>query len=343
MAYKPNIRRLVDDRDIDGLVQALRYPEDPAIRASAAGALGKIGKVETVESLIRSYLQDPNPGVQQAGLNALHQIIGGEAELAISAYALPEDTWVEDKVVSSEPLPGEMEESDSGEESAYEDDEEDEDDIEDDEDDLEEEDQEGDEEQDPEDVEITWGESDIPALLSIIRVDLSRKKRLKAIQALSQIPNTRAIDALASIALWGEEKWLREAAREALSAIYGDSLEEVLQSYREGSSEAGTSEEEDEDDDDDEDEEEEEEDEDDLEDEFDEDDEEDEEDEDNDEDQDEEDENIREDEENQYLPLIPPSSISPVIREEKQGWGTYLLLGLLLIIILAGVIYLLTR
>jgi hypothetical protein len=345
MAYKPNVRRLVDDRDVDGLIHALRYPEDPEIRARAAWGLGKIGTVKTVESLIRSHLQDPDPETQQAALDALHQIIGGETDLAISAYTLPEDTWVEDKIVSPNQPQEESEGSEPGDEENPV-----EEDLEDDGDDLDDDDLEEDEEPESEagdSGEIIWSENDIQALLSIIRVDHSRRKRLKAIQALSQIPNTRAIDALASITLWSEEKWLREAAREALSEIYGDSLDEVLQSYREASLEAGAAEDEDEgEDEDEEDDEVDDENEDENEDEVDFEDEEDYDDTDEDEVDEEEigeDENAGADEGKQTLPSTSPGQPSPVIREEKAGWGAYLLLGLMLIIIVAGLVFLLSR
>jgi hypothetical protein len=328
MAHKPDIRRLVTDRDLDGLVEALRYPGDAGTRARAASALGKLGKTEAVEGLMRSYLQDPDPGAQQAALEALHQIIGGEAELAISAYAPPDEPWIEEIAVPVE-IPGE---SDSGEEEF-----------------SDEEDTESDDEDDLEDLgELTpeagegeatiWDENDIQALLSAVRLDHSRKKRLRAIQALSQIPNTRAVDALASIALWSEEKWLREASREALSAIYGDSLDEVLQSYREGRPEAGPFKGDEGDDDELEDEEDDEdEDEDDVD--FD-----DEEDEDDDEDEEEgEEADAGSGEEQSYPPAGLTRQSPPPIREEKTGWVTYLLFGLLLLAVLAGVIYLLAR
>ena len=341
MAHKPNVRRLVDDRDVHGLVQALRYPEDPEIRAQAAQALGKLGKVKPVESLIRSYLQDPDLDAREAALDALHQIIGGEADLAISAYTLPEDTWIEDKIESSQPLLAEMEEPvGSDEENPSDEDIEEEDEDDEDEDDLDE-----GEEQDPQaggKEETIWSENDIQALLSVIRLDHSRRKRRKAIQALSQIPNTRAIDALASIALWSEEKWLRQAAHEALSGVYGDSLAEVLQSYREGSLDRLAGEGSDEGDDEgDESDDEEEGDEDDEGDNY------DGEDEDEYDDDDEDDEGNEETVEDQENHNLPPHSADPVvstvIHEEKPGWGTYLLFGLLILIILGGVVYLLTR
>jgi hypothetical protein len=140
------------------------------------------------------------------------------------------------------------------------------------------------------------------------------------------------------MALWSEEKRLREGAREALAGVYGDSLDEVLESYRQSSPEAGPGGDDDEDDeeDDEEDEGEEEEDEEDLDDEG-------------DEDYEDDEEEIGEaddaslDEEDQNLPVRSPGQPSPVIREEKPGWVTYLLIGLLLVVFLVAVVFLLTR
>ena len=332
MAGKPRIRRLVDDRDAQGLVQALRYPQDPEIRAQAAQGLGKLGKVKTVESLIRSFLQDPDPDARQAALDALHQIIGGEADLAISVYTLPEDIWIDEKTAAPEQKETQEVEAVAEPGPAGED----EDDADDQDDDWDEDDLEEDEEQDQEggEGENIWTEDDIQALLSVIRVDYNRKKRLKAIRALSQIPNTRAIDALASIALWSEEKWLREAAREALAGIYGDSLDEVLQSYRDSSQEELADEAEDDTEEDDEEG---------AEDDDYDDEDEDEDDDEEDEDGDEEEDGAGEAQENHYLPLNSPAATSPVIQEEKPGWGTYVLIGLLILVILGGIVYLLVR
>lgn len=314
MANKPNIRRLKDYHDMDGLVQALRYPEDAETRTRAAGALGQSGNVKMVESLIRAHLQDPDPGVRQAALDSLHQVIGSETELAIAAYALPDDAWIEEKSPREEDLEESEDDLEEGDEEGQVD-----------------EDQEGleeDEEPDQASGEMSWDENDIQALISIIRLDHSRKKRLKAIQALSLITNTRAIDALASIALWSEEKPLREGAREALAGVYGDSLDEVLESYRQSSSDAGLTGDEDDDDEDDGEEDEEVDYEDDEED-------------DGDEEEIEDVDDASLNQENPSLPLRSPGQPSAVIREEKPGWVTYLLIGLLLVAILAAGVYLL--
>jgi hypothetical protein len=196
MTWNTNIYQMMDARDIEGLIRILRSTEKPAQRERAANALEKIGDLRAVESLIRAYLQDPAQEVQQAAYDALQSILGGETDTAISAYAIPDDPWqvVEEAVNDEE----QDENPDYRQQTGV----------------------------------STWGEGDIQGLIAIIRYDHDLAKRLKAIYALSQIENTRAIDALASIALWSEERRIREAAKESLRTIYGDDLDEVLQSYR---------------------------------------------------------------------------------------------------------------
>jgi hypothetical protein len=207
MARNINVDRLAADQDVKGLIKAIRSTEEDG-RAKAAQALGEIGDIRAVESLIRAHLQDPAQTVQAAALGALQWIIGTETQAAISTYQLPDDPWIQ--------LTPDDQFSNSG----------------------------------FEEYEIVngeagpvgkkaggtiWDEQDIQGLMATIRVDQNMGNRIKAIQALSQIEDTRAIDALASIALWSEERKLRESAREVLANVYGDSLEEVLQSYRDES------------------------------------------------------------------------------------------------------------
>lgn len=350
MPRKPNITRLQDIRDLDGLVEALRYPEDAELRAKAAHALGEIGDLRSAESLLRSCLQDPDYYVQEAARAALSQMLGNEAITAIAAYVPPDEAWLiaRPETHAEVTMPGEGEltgmDSSNHEPDKYNKGDEDE------EDDYVE------EEIDAEyldDGEVQWKENDIPGLMAIIRTDHSRVKRIKAIQALSKIENTRAIDALASIAIWSEEARLRREARQALGEIYGDNLDEVLQNYRQSATENGFSEEEGDEGEDDEDE--------DLDDEAGEGDEDDE------LDDEEEDESLDDEEAEEavveagnqevdsqaverhptfqaspYQPTSPKKS-PPVIQEEKPGLLAYLLLGFLFLAVVAGLIYFLVR
>jgi hypothetical protein len=79
-----------------------------------------------------------------------------------------------------------------------------------------------------------WNREDIPALFSILRTEKNVAMRLRAIQALSQIDSTEAIDALVKVALWEEDDASSEAAAAVLEEKFGEDLPEVLESYQEG-------------------------------------------------------------------------------------------------------------
>jgi hypothetical protein len=336
MSRKPDVNRMLEDRDLFGLMEALRYPGDPDVRMKAAGALGEIGDLRSVESMLRSCIQDPDEYVKQAARSALSQILGNEAKLALAAYLPPDEPWIQETPQSSSRVIelGEGEPAGIEDESVT---------------------GAGDLDFDEEleekldDQEIRWEESDIPGLIAVIRTDHSRTKRIEAIRALSQIGNMRAIDALASIAIWSEESRLRREANQALQGIYGDDLEEVLENYKQANRDDGSLRGED---DDEEDEYDELDDEDDDED-FD-DDEELDEDEDFDEDEDDDLEEEDDDEESwdetgdpqSLIPgsqPIPFSQSSPVIQEEKPGYLAYALFAALFFLVLAGLLYFLFR
>ena len=54
MLRKPNVEELRKEKDLQGLMEALRYPGSARIRAQAAQALGQLNNSLAVESLIRS-------------------------------------------------------------------------------------------------------------------------------------------------------------------------------------------------------------------------------------------------------------------------------------------------
>ena len=201
MANKPNIKALYEDQDLEGLVDALRFPGSPEVRAEAARALGALSNFEAVESLVYSTRQDPDTFVQKAALAALHELLGNTAEAVIASYgSLPEDEpWVP---VSPPEGPGEPGLVDIWK-------------------DLE-----------PGRTEVKWGHDDISALIAVLRNESNDVVRLRAIRALSQISSTEAIDALAKVALWEEDDASRAAATAALEEVFGEGLPEVLQSYR---------------------------------------------------------------------------------------------------------------
>lgn len=74
----PNIEILKARRDVEGLIRALGYQKDPAIRWNAADALGKIGEARAVEPLIGA-LWDPDVTLKQHAADALGRLGDGRA------------------------------------------------------------------------------------------------------------------------------------------------------------------------------------------------------------------------------------------------------------------------
>lgn len=70
---RPNIDRLKEWKDIDGLVRALSYPRNAFIRAGAARALGELGAKGAVEVLVKA-LSDWRIEVRRAALDALKRL-----------------------------------------------------------------------------------------------------------------------------------------------------------------------------------------------------------------------------------------------------------------------------
>ena len=75
----PDISALVDKLNVNGLIKALRYKNDPQIRATAALVLGSIGDDQTVPPLIDA-LKDQEWSVRRAAALALGQICGVEPD-----------------------------------------------------------------------------------------------------------------------------------------------------------------------------------------------------------------------------------------------------------------------
>jgi len=52
--FKPNVKKLEEKKDVEGLISALLYETDwPDVRQEAAEALGRIGNTRAIEPLIR--------------------------------------------------------------------------------------------------------------------------------------------------------------------------------------------------------------------------------------------------------------------------------------------------
>lgn len=70
----PNIEKLADKGDIDGLIKALNYKKDPKIRRDAAKVLGEKGDSRAIEPLLHITLYDETQYVRYAGCWALGKI-----------------------------------------------------------------------------------------------------------------------------------------------------------------------------------------------------------------------------------------------------------------------------
>jgi HEAT repeat protein len=76
--FKPNIRKMKANRDVDGLTGALRYEKDWKIRVRAVDSVGELKDKRAVEPLIET-LKDENQHVQSASIAALGKIGDGRA------------------------------------------------------------------------------------------------------------------------------------------------------------------------------------------------------------------------------------------------------------------------
>lgn len=72
LSRRPNVQELKTEEDVNGLIEALDYPDDQNVRLAAASALGKIGDSRAVAPLIDA-LGDQD-GVQEVAALALGEI-----------------------------------------------------------------------------------------------------------------------------------------------------------------------------------------------------------------------------------------------------------------------------
>jgi len=66
----PNVTKLLEKRDIRGLIKALTYRKDASVRMNAVNALGEIAEPQAIEPLIAT-LKDTEAGVRLAAISAL--------------------------------------------------------------------------------------------------------------------------------------------------------------------------------------------------------------------------------------------------------------------------------
>jgi HEAT repeat protein len=67
LSRRPNVQELKSQEDVDGLIEALNFPDDPNIRLDAASALGQIGDSRAVKPLIAA-LDDQQGVIEMAAL-----------------------------------------------------------------------------------------------------------------------------------------------------------------------------------------------------------------------------------------------------------------------------------
>ena len=69
--------------DIDGLIHALQYQDDTAVRAEAALSLGQLGDLQAVDSLISILQDDSDPYVRSVAARALGNLGDKRAEISL--------------------------------------------------------------------------------------------------------------------------------------------------------------------------------------------------------------------------------------------------------------------
>lgn len=69
---RPNVQELKTTGDVDGLIEALNYPDDHNIRLAAASALGSVGDARAVDPLIAAL--DEQQGMNEMAALALGEI-----------------------------------------------------------------------------------------------------------------------------------------------------------------------------------------------------------------------------------------------------------------------------
>jgi HEAT repeat protein len=217
MPRKPNVEELRKDKDLEGLMDALRYPGSALIRAQAAQALGQMNDSLAVESLIRSMRLDPAIEVQVMARQALEEMFGANAQNVIRAYPIYPDEapWI---VETTAGVPeADIEFEAEGDEESDQDEEEQDD-------------------EEPDEQENGWTADDLGPLVTVLRSERDPRLRLRAARALGELgaTNMHAVEALAATALWGERPSIRAAALQALVKIYGDEeTDRLLETFQE--------------------------------------------------------------------------------------------------------------
>jgi len=91
--FVPNVTKLKNKKDIEGLIRALDYKKDPGIREAAAKALGEIGDASAVKPLIQ-VLRDEDNNVRYQAARALVKIRDARAVDPLNQAVKDENGWV---------------------------------------------------------------------------------------------------------------------------------------------------------------------------------------------------------------------------------------------------------
>lgn len=185
-----------DYGNLEGLLQILRHPGEPALRARAARALGQMGELEAAEALTGAALQDPDPDVRRAARLALHDLLGDQAELALRVAQSGSDA--DEDWLAAPDAGSSLDPAFAGEPAG----------------------------------EGLIDYQTLRGLIMIARGDPNRELRLKAVASLGRVSDMTAVRALAELALWDEDEGVRLAAREVLRGRFGERTPAVLEGYR---------------------------------------------------------------------------------------------------------------
>lgn len=96
----PNIEKLKEKRNVNGLIKALQYQKDSEIRKEAVNALGESDELHVVEALIGA-LSDEVSGVRQAAANTLAKIGDNRAVEPLISTLADQDAFVRSAAVKA--------------------------------------------------------------------------------------------------------------------------------------------------------------------------------------------------------------------------------------------------
>ena len=189
-----SIERLLTNRDLNGMVRALRSRSDPQRREDAARALGRWGDSEVYPWLLKAVLYDDDALVRQAARQVLREHLGAALDLALqveSSGQPEEQPWLVEEV-----------EGGSAGEDGF----------------------------DEEEGLSAQEAEELRGLILVAREEPNPTVRIRAIQALGKISNLHAIRTLASLALHEADDRVQRAAYDALEGTFGEDLPAFLAS-----------------------------------------------------------------------------------------------------------------